>query len=154
MSWKKSAKGSVIVQGKDTNQTFDVDSAIKWIDSNTNKVLQVTTYGAKKGYTTVGQSKPDNDSNGLCAGHVRRAIEAGGISTNGRPEWASLYYTKDFLPSIGFNEISIKSESDLQPGDISIEESKPGTSNTMGHAAMWDGRQWVSDFKQRGRKIN
>ena len=153
-SWKKSTGGKVIVKGKETDQTFDVDSAVRWIDSNTDKVLQVTTSGKIKGFTKVGQKKPSTASNGLCAGHVRRAIESGGISTKGRPGHASLYYTNGFLPSIGFDEISIDSMNDLQPGDIYIEESKPGTKNTIGHAAMWDGKQWVSDFKQKGMKVH
>lgn len=87
---------------------------------------------------------------GKCAAHVRKAIEAGGLSTEGRPVAAYMY--KDFLPKIGFNEIAevtgkIKqrewTDKNAKPGDIAVMSY-----GKYGHICMYNGKQWVSDFVQ------
>ena len=87
---------------------------------------------------------------GYCARYVRTAIEAGGLSTAGRPGSAYLYTS--FLPKIGFQPVtqlygkssqSQWSASNAKPGDISVMSH-----GQHGHICMWDGRQWVSDFRQ------
>ena len=79
---------------------------------------------------------------GYCAKYVRQAMEAGGMSTAGRPGSAKGYIS--YLPSKGFTEISTSS---YLPGDIVVFDQVPG--HQHGHIAMWNGSQWVSDFKQR-----
>lgn len=85
-----------------------------------------------------------------CANYVRQALEAGGISTAGRPQYAKDYAT--YLPTIGFNNIgSIHgaakqkewSKTNAKPGDIAVMNH-----DVAGHICMWTGNQWVSDFKQ------
>lgn len=85
-----------------------------------------------------------------CAKYVRQAIEAGGVSTVGRPVSACKY--KTFLPTIGFNavgQISGKINQDnwsrrnARPGDIAVMDH-----GEHGHICMWSGTQWISDFKQ------
>lgn len=85
-----------------------------------------------------------------CAKYVRLAIEAGGLSTAGRPISACKYV--DFLPKIGFNHIgSIKGKANqanwtkrsARPGDIAVMDH-----GEHGHICMYSGRQWISDFKQ------
>ena len=85
-----------------------------------------------------------------CAKYVRQAIEAGGVSTVGRPVSACKY--KTFLPTIGFNaigQISGKinqdnwSRKNARPGDIAVMDH-----GEHGHICMWSGTQWISDFKQ------
>lgn len=85
-----------------------------------------------------------------CAKWVRKAIEAGGIPTNGRPNWAWKYI--DYLPSIGFEFVQKVKKADsksfaFEPGDIAVYQ-KNGDPNVPGHICMWTGRQWCSDFKQ------
>ena len=89
-------------------------------------------------------------SSGWCARYVRTAIEAGGVSTAGRP--ASAYLYTSFLPKIGFNLVTTLfgksaqaqwSSSDAKQGDISVMSH-----GQHGHICMWNGRQWVSDFFQ------
>jgi RHS repeat-associated protein len=80
---------------------------------------------------------------GLCARYVRIAIEAGGQSTNGRP-LAAADYVK-FLPKIGFEEIN--SSVPHQKGDIVVFQRTGG--RKWGHIAMYNGSQWISDFRQR-----
>lgn len=97
---------------------------------------------------------------GNCAGFVRRYIEAGGISTNGRPSVASGYI--DWLPKIGFKEYHLipsgKTKTEIQ--EVSKEVCQRGdicvmhhTKNSVdyGHICMWNdlSGNWVSDFKQR-----
>lgn len=85
-----------------------------------------------------------------CAKYVRMAIEAGGISTVGRPVSACKY--KNFLPSIGFNFIgkitgkvnqASWSKRNARPGDIAVMDH-----GEHGHICMWSGTCWISDFKQ------
>lgn len=88
----------------------------------------------------------------ICAKHVRMAIEAGGISTAGRPGWA-IQYTK-YLPTIGFEYIAmIKGDTaytnymnKVAPGDIAVMANPNGG---PGHICMYSGSQWISDFRQR-----
>lgn len=92
-----------------------------------------------------------------CAEFVGRAMEAGGLSTNGRPPWAYQYHTTGYLSKNGWGHIaSIDSKNDnewtlqnAQPGDIAVM-AKPGAESTHpGHIAMFTGKQWVSDFIQQ-----
>ena len=87
---------------------------------------------------------------GKCAAYVRKAIEAGGLSTVGRPVSANLY--KDFLPKIGFIEIAEVSgrtnqsnwtTKNAKPGDIAVMDN-----GKYGHICMYNGKNWVSDFIQ------
>lgn len=86
----------------------------------------------------------------LCARYVRMAIEAGGISTAGRP--GSAYQYQWYLPKIGFNKITqiygreeqrAWSNSTAKTGDIAVMEH-----GQHGHICMWNGSRWVSDFFQ------
>jgi len=129
--------------------SFNVDSALTTLEENTDKVLGETKITKKHGWK-VGENKPQNKSNGLCARHTRLAINAGGVSTPNNPTSAEGYTT--YLPKIGFNEIP--NDTELKPGDVSIEEATGTNKNTYGHAAMWDGNQWVSDFKQSSRNVH
>lgn len=87
---------------------------------------------------------------GKCAKYVRTAIEAGGLSTAGRP--ISAYQYKGYLPKIGFNalgDVTGKtkqrewSNKNAKPGDISVMDH-----GQHGHICMWNGKQWISDFPQ------
>lgn len=104
---------------------------------------------------------------GNCAGFVRRYIEAGGVSTNGRPSVAIDY--EKWLPKIEFfkidtilakdivgsnreewnKQISLISRQICQRGDVAVMEH-----GKYGHICMWNDLAnngygaWVSDFKQ------
>ena len=108
---------------------------------------------------------------GNCAGFVRRYIEAGGVSTEGRPGVAADYI--NWIPNIGFihidtilakdltgsncdswkSQILVKSREICQRGDIALMNHKKGSVN-YGHICMWNDLAnngkgaWVSDFKQ------
>lgn len=86
----------------------------------------------------------NESSTGYCARAVRQAIEAGGISTEGRPNSACDYDT--WLPTIGFSTVD-SSNYTPQVGDIVVFEAIEG--HPHGHIALYNGQQWVSDFVQR-----
>ena len=84
----------------------------------------------------------ESKSVGLCAKYVRKAIVAGGIPLyQGGNAWSYKY----LLPLLGFKEI--EDVNDKKVGDIVVFQ--PIGKRYFGHIAMWNGRQWISDFKQR-----
>ena len=79
---------------------------------------------------------------GLCALYVRRAMIAGGIPLyQGGNAWSYKY----LLPVIGFENVN--ENEGLMVGDIVAFQPIGG--RKFGHIAIWNGKQWVSDFKQR-----
>lgn len=79
---------------------------------------------------------------GLCAMYVRKAMVAGGIPLY---QGGNAWHYKYLLPIIGFEEIDKKEE--MMIGDIVVFQ--PIGKRRFGHIAIWNGKQWVSDFKQR-----
>lgn len=86
-------------------------------------------------------------SKGQCAMYVRMAIEAGGVPTFGQPISACDY--EYFLPELGFYMVYEDSYVP-QKGDVVVFSAIKG--HPHGHIAMYDGKQWVSDFKQRNMR--
>ena len=89
---------------------------------------------------------------GWCARHVRCAMEAGGMSTNGRPNWAWKYV--DYLPQKGFEHIYDLKRGDTsftpRTGDIACYQQN-NNPKVAGHICMYVGgniNKWVSDFIQ------
>jgi muramidase (phage lysozyme) len=80
-----------------------------------------------------------------CALYVRRAINAGGIKNiSGH---AFEYYDTDKLVNLGFKKMGTDIDSiELKKGDIVAFGAVSG--HSYGHVAMYNGTQWVSDFKQ------
>ena len=90
-------------------------------------------------YATEHASKK---SVGLCAMYVRKAMIAGGIPLY---QGGNAWHYKYMLPILGFKEIDKKEE--RMVGDIVVFQ--PIGKRRFGHIAIWNGKQWVSDFKQR-----
>ena len=79
-------------------------------------------------------------SHTCCAWFVMRAMHAGGCPIGIFPAYA---YSK-VLPYYGFKEVKADK---YQQGDIVVFPAVKG--HKWGHIAMWNGTQWVSDFKQK-----
>lgn len=77
---------------------------------------------------------------GRCAEYVRVAVEAGGV-TLVRHTSAKDYGSS--LLAVGF---SASSDGLSKAGDVAVIQ--PITGHPHGHMAMFNGRIWVSDFKQ------
>ena len=89
-------------------------------------------------------SHAKSHSVGSCARYVRLAIEAGGCPTFAEPPCACDYNL--FLPDLGFHEVDADGYVP-QKGDIVVFDAVKG--HPYGHICMYNGVQWVSDFKQR-----
>lgn len=114
-----------VSSGDYTQQTA---AAASWIDSNSAS----DWHGAK----------------GKCAPTVEQAIRDAGINipaisitSNGS---TSAYNLGNSLTKVGF--YVVPNNTTPQPGDVAVIQ--PCLGHPDGHAAMWDGKQWVSDFKQ------
>ena len=102
-----------------SNSEFDIDAAVKYLDDNA-------------------QAK----STGACAAYVRKALEAGGIDTSTRPNYAKDYGS--YLEDWGFEQVTT---ADYIKGDVAVFQNYEGGS-TAGHIQMYNGSKWVSDFTQ------
>lgn len=85
-----------------------------------------------------------------CAKYVANAMAAGGLKFT---RLASAYMYANMLPSIGFKLIATKTgkqeqnswwPSNSQAGDIAVMAH-----GQHGHICMYNGSQWISDFRQR-----
>ncbi len=112
-------------------------------ESNTEASSSKEGYSIRKAVIKL-NTNVASKSLSKCAKYVRIAIEAGGLSTEGRPVSAKNY--DKFLPKLGFTEISTVNYSPIK-GDIAVIQSING--HPHGHICMYNGTQWVSDFKQR-----
>lgn len=93
-----------------------------------------------------------------CATFVREALEAGGLFINPHPVNAC-----DYGPALMGNGFELVDMDKYVPeaGDVVVIQPYPsGTdkmgkkykgSDSAGHIAMYDGRNWVSDFVQSGK---
>ena len=84
-----------------------------------------------------------------CATFVRIALEAGGADTSMRLHPGDAKDYDNVLKSNGFTPVEPISEKDYVPqkGDVVIFQPYPGGSKE-GHIQVWNGTEWVSDFKQ------
>lgn len=87
---------------------------------------------------------------GACAKHVRLMLEAGGLNTIGHPSAACNYI--DFLPKIGFKHIvtlnSRQTQLDFSKNEANIGDIAVMSHGKYGHICIWNGNNWISDFKQ------
>lgn len=113
---------------------FNLDAAVEELHKNVGTNLK------------TGKSKDPKKSGHMCARAVRMAMEAGGLSTEGRPNYGGQYGL--FLQKNGWQEINGDTP---QKGDIAV--TKPHGKHTGGHISMFDGEKWVSDYIQRDKFV-
>lgn len=77
-----------------------------------------------------------------CALFVMRAMNAGGCPIGLFPAW----YYSTILPIYNFKEVSQFNYVSKKGDILVIENSKE---HFWGHIAMYNGNQWISDFKQK-----
>lgn len=80
---------------------------------------------------------------GLCAKYVRRALQAAGYSFTPQP--SAYQYANGTLASAGFVKLS-NDNYVPQVGDVAVFNRT--AKNPHGHIQIYDGNQWVSDFRQ------
>jgi hypothetical protein len=105
------------------------------------------------------QSNAQPASTKFCARYVREALQAGKLPLSNHPLSA-----KDYGPTLraaGFREIQLpqllrapvfQDSSLFMAGDVAVFEGLPdaGGGFEHGHIQIFDGDDWISDFKQRG----
>lgn len=82
----------------------------------------------------------ESHSRCMCAWYVMRAVQHGGCFTCGI---YPAYAYKDILPKLGYKEIQ---DEPIQKGDICVLSQN--SKSDFGHIAIYDGQQWVSDYRQ------
>jgi hypothetical protein len=84
-----------------------------------------------------------SSSQGKCAAVCRKGLEAGGADTTGHPVDA-----KDYGPTLTKNGATTVSPDGYKPqkGDVAVFNGSDA--HPHGHIEVYDGKGWVSDFKQ------
>lgn len=176
--WLVSAIGLTIAQSAYSNSDYvatvidsDVDSTINSLISNSNKnsvansysstsfataknsfsssysssgiVAQLTSNSAPSIAANFAARAAHRSSQGRCALYVRRALQAAGYSFTQQP--SAYMYANGTLASAGFVKLS-NSNYVPQVGDVAVF-NRSGK-NPHGHIQIYDGSQWVSDFRQ------
>ena len=85
----------------------------------------------------------EQHSRRMCAGYVVLAMLYGGCPVD--PIVLPAYAYNKILPQMGFDEVSVKGYRPMK-GDISVLPRN--SKHPFGHIAVYNGKQWVSDFKQ------
>jgi hypothetical protein len=87
-------------------------------------------------------------STGYCARYVKQAIQAGGVSLE-QPYPKSAKDYGAYLERYHFDKLTPTPPPDYSPqkGDIAIIQPY-SDKHPDGHIAMYNGQQWVSDFRQ------
>ena len=112
-------------------------------DKSPKKKLE-TSFNADK-FADALNKNAEKKSQNLCAKYVRRAFEAAGGNSVGHADEA-----KNWGPTLlrnGFKRVEFDGYSP-QKGDIVIHQPYEG-GNTSGHMAGYDGKQWISDYRQQ-----
>lgn len=135
------ASGKLVAAAAQVNSATDAGGAVKGTAQaplkpwNRNKAIEHL------------QREVKPKSGNKCAEFVRKAIEAGGIRLNRKLNTAenSASGYGPILEHAGFKKIPPNTK--LQAGDVVI--FPPSREHPDGHAAMYSGKKWISDFEQR-----
>ena len=82
-------------------------------------------------------------SSGYCARYVRKALQSAGYELTPNPS-AYQYASRGTLASAGFTKISNNTQPQI--GDVVVYNRT--SSRPHGHIQIFDGNDWVSDFRQ------
>ena len=109
-------------------------------------IISIHHYDVEKA-TTYLTKQAQLKSQHECARYVRLAIQAGGCPTYFHPASAKDYDV--FLPKLGFKEIPITGYKPVKGDIIVIKPPQNQSEHEHGHIAMFNGKIWISDFRQR-----
>ncbi|MGI7118775.1 hypothetical protein ACNGEM_09300 [Campylobacter coli] len=148
--------GGIDTKPDSTNASASVASQISGSITSTTQTqeAQGLSSGGSPGSKAAAEfSKKYNlgtRSTGSCAKYVRSYLMAAGYPLSGWPVAAADYI--NFLPKYGFTPVQGRA-TQIRPevGDISITQRFGN--HKYGHIAIWNGSNWVSDFKQNSVSI-
>jgi surface antigen len=98
----------------------------------------------KDAITNYADQHAEPHSLGKCTAYCRRAFEAGGVDTSGHPIDA-----KDWGPTLLKNGAVVISLDGYTPQKADVAVFAGSDAHPYGHITIYDGKQWVSDFKQK-----
>ena len=110
--------------------------------------------------TKHGGTKAATKSIGRCARHVFNSLAAAGFEVGNADinKASGIQSAKDAVPPLkraGFEVVGYpsadNSNAGAMPGDVEVWSGVPG--HPDGHIAFFDGRNWISDFVQKGRIV-
>ena len=126
--------------------TPDANTKAQQQSENVSATGQPATSGHpidKDAITNYADQHAEPHSLGKCAAYCRRAFEAGGVDTNGHPVDA-----KDWGPTLLKNGATVVSPDGYKPQKADVAVFAGSDAHPHGHITIYDGKQWVSDFKQ------
>ena len=117
---------------------FSIQHALDWLNSNAHVSYE--------------------DAEGKCGAYLRRAVEEGfGLQENALQDYFPTPAREfgPYLILLGFHAETV-SPKDYKPGDIIVIQGYAGGTSDpngipYGHIEMYDGKFYISDFKQYGR---
>jgi len=137
--------------GIDTGLFNNINTKSEFSDDSTNpdevdplQPIPTTGWDLNKSIETLNRNAPGDESTGWCARKVTDALNAGGLYP---PRGDAYTFNNGKLDKLGFKKMSRNDAKPYKKGDILVTEAN--TSHEWGHIAMFNGTQWVSDFKQR-----
>lgn len=135
--WNPSSLGAMYAQAGNANSATDAGGSAAPASKSWNRDAAIKHL--------VDSVEPK--STGNCATYVRKAIEAGGIRLDRslNPAGGSAYGYGPVLEGAGFKPVP--EGTPPQAGDVVIIQKTPNHQD--GHAAMFNGKEWISDFKQK-----
>jgi RHS repeat-associated protein len=115
------------------------------VQVQSNNVVQGSGFDIPKAVAHANAHANDCSSH-KCALYVREALQAGGIDTRDRP--STLTDAQDYGPYLIKKGFGVVSSTNYKPiaGDVVVFKGFAG--HESGHIEMYNGHQWVSDFKQ------
>ncbi len=117
------------------------------IDDMTDQPVQAATLGKKSAPSVAAAAArraAHGKSIGRCALYVRRALQSAGYSFTPQAS-AYMYATNGTLKNAGF--VKLNNDGYVpQVGDVAVFNRT--SRNPHGHIQIYDGNQWVSDFRQ------
>ncbi len=140
-----SAINSLIAQSARAPQTSPTNFATSNFSASfqSSAAAQLTANSAPSIAAAQASRAAHGRSIGRCALYVRRALQAAGYSFTPQP--SAYQYAHGTLASAGF--VKIKNDGYVpQVGDIAVFNRT--AKNPHGHIQIYDGNQWVSDFRQ------
>lgn len=122
------------------NATFAYDGQLARPDMETAK----KGWNVRRAIDTLQRNAKDHPT-GYCSRYVQMAIGAG-FGHSGSLNLGHAHMLPGKLGAFGFAPLSWEG---YQPkaGDVYVSPALPG--HQYGHVAMFDGQQWISDFRQR-----
>lgn len=148
------AQNQPIVPASRVYQSINTATASNQFANNTNFsasyqspsiVAQLTQNSAPSIAARVAARAAHGSSTGYCALYVRKALQEAGYEFTPNP--SAYQYAYGTLADAGFTKISSDNYVP-QIGDVVVFNRS--SKNPHGHIQIYDGNQWVSDYRQSG----